>query len=118
MCARSSRIPRSQNFGRRFATFTRRIALRHSGSRFSTTLYLQTDLGPLDVLGSIAGIENFSALRSNAVSLNLFGRQVLVISIEDLIKAKETLGRSKDLLVATELRAILEKSKDNPPRST
>jgi hypothetical protein len=74
-------------------------------------VYLQTDLGPLDVLGSIAGIEGFEALRSNAVSFDLFGRRVLVISMEDLITAKEALGRQKDLLVAQELRAIAEKNK-------
>lgn len=72
-------------------------------------LYLQTDLGPLDVLGAITGIESFSVLRQNAVSFDLFGREVRVISMEDLIKAKEALGRNKDLLVAQELRAILEK---------
>ena len=74
-------------------------------------IYLQTDLGPLDVLGSITGIENFAALRQNAVPFQLFGHQVFVISIADLIKAKEALGRSKDLLVAQELRAIVEKKR-------
>jgi hypothetical protein len=77
-------------------------------------IYLQTDLGPLDVLGSIAGIENFEALRKNAVPFNLFGRQVFVISIHDLIKAKEALGRNKDLLVAQELRAIVQKGSGEP----
>jgi len=71
--------------------------------------YLQTDLGPLDVLSSITGIGNFETLRKNAAPFDLFGRKVYVISIEDLIKAKEALGRHKDLLVAQELRAILDK---------
>jgi hypothetical protein len=74
-------------------------------------IYLQTDLGPLDVLGSITGIDNFETLRENAASFDLFGKQVFVISIEDLIKAKEALGRHKDLLVAQELRAIVERRK-------
>lgn len=72
-------------------------------------VYLQTDLGPLDVLGSIKGIESFEALRDRAVRFELFGREVLVISLDDLIKAKEALGRNKDLLVAQELRAIADK---------
>lgn len=73
-------------------------------------IYLETDLGPLDVLGSIAGIESFEALRKNAVRFDLFGRHVHVISRQDLITAKEALGRPKDLIVAQELRAILEKT--------
>ena len=70
-------------------------------------VYLQTDLGPLDVLGSITGIESFAELRNNAVPFDLFGRKVFVISLDDLIKAKEALGRDKDIISAKELRAIL-----------
>lgn len=72
-------------------------------------IYLQTDLGPLDILGSISGLGDFAEVRRNAVPFDLFGRQVLVISIDDLIKAKEALARPKDILVAQELRAIAEK---------
>jgi hypothetical protein len=74
-------------------------------------IYLQTDLGPLDILGSITGLDNFAELRKNAVQLYLFGREILVMSIDDLIKAKEALGRPKDVLVAQELRAIAEKTR-------
>jgi hypothetical protein len=45
------------------------------------------------------------------VEIELFGRHCCVISIEDLISAKEALGRPKDLLAAQELRAILEQKK-------
>ena len=72
--------------------------------------YLQTDLGPLDVMSSITGIGEFESVRKHAVPFDLFGRRVYVISIEELIKAKEALGRHKDLLVAQELRAIVEKN--------
>ncbi len=74
-------------------------------------IYLQTDLGPLDILGSITGFEDIADIRRNAVRFDLFGRPVLVISRDDLIKAKEALGRPKDLLVAQELRAIAEKTR-------
>ena len=73
--------------------------------------YLQTDLGPLDVLGSIKGIGGFEEVRRNAMPFDLFGHTVYVIGVEDLIKAKEALARPKDLLTANELRAILEKSR-------
>ena len=41
----------------------------------------------------------------------VFGRRCRVISIDDLIRAKESLARPKDLLAAQELRAILEQQK-------
>lgn len=74
-------------------------------------LYLQTDLGALDVLGSITGVGNYARVAENAETVELFGRRVRVISIEDLILAKEALGREKDLLAVKELRAILAKSR-------
>jgi hypothetical protein len=39
----------------------------------------------------------------------LFGRQVKVIGLEQLIQAKEAVGRPQDLLTAAELRAILSR---------
>lgn len=74
-------------------------------------LYLQTDFGPLDLLGSITGVGNFTEVNAHAIEIDLFGQQVRVMSLDDLIKAKETLGREKDRLAARELRAIKEKSK-------
>lgn len=71
-----------------------------------TNLYLQTDLGALDLLGSITGIGDFDQVRKSAIQVELFGRKVKVLALEALIKAKEAVGRQKDLLAATELRAI------------
>jgi hypothetical protein len=39
----------------------------------------------------------------------------LVISLENLIRAKEALGREKDLLMAKELRAIAAKRRQGGP---
>lgn len=72
-------------------------------------LYLETDAGVVDVLGKIMGLDNFDALRRNAIEIPLFGRRCRVISLEDLITAKEAMGREKDLLTAKELRAIAAK---------
>lgn len=74
-------------------------------------LYLRTDLGPLDVLGSILGVGDFERIRGQAAEVELFGRRCRVISLDDLIRAKEALGREKDQLAAKELRAIREKTK-------
>lgn len=46
-------------------------------------------------------------MRERAVVVTVFGRQVPVISVEDLIVAKEAVGRDKDKLTATKRRAII-----------
>ena len=74
-------------------------------------LYLRTTLGPLDILSSIKGVGDYSRVRGASVEIEVFGRHCRVISIEDLIRAKESLARPKDLLAAQELRAILEQRK-------
>ncbi len=74
-------------------------------------LYLQTDLGPLDLMSSITGVGDYARVAASAIEVELFGHRVKVISIEDLIAAKEALGRDKDLLAAKELRAILERGR-------
>jgi predicted nucleotidyltransferase len=72
-------------------------------------LYLETDGGIVDVLSSILGVGDYARLRRAAVEIPLFGRKCPVISLEDLIAAKEAVGREKDLLAAKELRAIAAK---------
>lgn len=72
-------------------------------------LYLQTDLGPLDLLSSIKGVGGFDRVRESSVEVDLFGRKVRVIALGDLIRAKEALGREKDLYAAKELRAVQAK---------
>jgi predicted nucleotidyltransferase len=74
-------------------------------------LYLQTDLGPLDLMSSITGVGDFSRVAAGSIEVELFGHRVRVIGLEDLILAKQALGREKDLLAVKELRAILEKSR-------
>jgi predicted nucleotidyltransferase len=74
-------------------------------------LYLGTTLGAVDLLGSIKGVGDYARVREASVEIEIFGRRCRVISIEDLIRAKESLARPKDLLAAQELRAILEQNK-------
>ena len=74
-------------------------------------LYLRTDVGIIDILSSILGVGDFARLRSAAEDLEIGGRVYHVISLDDLIAAKEAMGREKDLLAAKELRAIAAKRK-------
>jgi len=72
-------------------------------------LYLLTDVGVIDILSSVLGIGGFARLKESAEKFEIGGRTYLVISLEDLIVAKEAMGREKDLLTAKELRAIAAK---------
>ena len=71
--------------------------------------YLQTDMGVIDILTSVLGVGEFAEVRSRAEEVEVDGRIYRVIALDDLIKAKEALGREKDLLTAKELRAIQAK---------
>jgi predicted nucleotidyltransferase len=79
-------------------------------------LYLQTDLGALDLLGSITGVGDLDHVRASAIEVELFGRKVKVMGLEQLIMAKEAVGRPKDLQTAMELRVILSRKGTETPR--
>ena len=78
-------------------------------------LYLQTDVGVVDILSSILGVGDFERLKQSAEIVEIDGRPFRVMSLNDLIAAKEAMGREKDLLTAKELRAISEKRKQSLP---
>ena len=54
-------------------------------------------------------VGGFERIREQAQGVELFGRQCRVISLDDLIRAKEAMGREKDLLTVKELRAIRDR---------
>lgn len=74
-------------------------------------LYLATDLGPIDLLGSVTGLGSYAQVRDVSVEIEIFGRQCRVLTIDALIEAKLALGREKDLLAVKELRAIRDKGR-------
>jgi predicted nucleotidyltransferase len=74
-------------------------------------LYLQTDAGVLDLLSNVTGVGSFEELSKSCIEIKVYGYTCKVISIEDLIKAKISLKRPKDLEVAKELEIISKKLK-------
>lgn len=62
-------------------------------SRF---LNLVTDLGEVDVMREIAGVDSFEGLRQRAVLINVGGVIVPVASIDDLLSMKRAANRPKD----------------------
>lgn len=77
-----------------------------SGLNFTLT----TDLGDIDLLGEIAGLGLYDSVKSNIISVELFGLSVFCIDLKDLIKAKRAAGRPKDLEAIAELELLLEDS--------
>jgi predicted nucleotidyltransferase len=78
-------------------------------------LYLATNDGVIDVLTSVLGVGDFVRLKEKAEKFVLYGREYDVISIDDLITAKEAVGREKDLLAVKELRCIAAKRAKREP---
>ena len=78
-------------------------------------LYLKTDFGMIDILSTVLGVGDFNRLKQQADRLELESRTYQVMSLADLIEAKEAMGREKDLLTAKELRAIAAKRGKSAP---
>ena len=72
-------------------------------------LYLDTDLGQLDLLSEIKGVGTFEKIYKQAETVVLFGRECKVMSIDMLIQSKMEMARDKDTAMVKELRVIREK---------
>jgi predicted nucleotidyltransferase len=69
-------------------------------------LPLETDLGDVDLLAEVAGLGSYEALLNQSEEVQLFGRQIRVLTLEALILAKQTVGRPQDLADVAALEAI------------
>lgn len=74
-------------------------------------LYFLTDLGIIDLLGTLPPVGDYQTVASRAVSITLFGIECRVLSLDDLIAVKHHVGRPKDRSVEIELRAIRDRIK-------
>ncbi len=72
------------------------------GSNFT----FDTDLGPLDLLGWVEPIGGYDQVLAHAEWYELNGLRIATISLDDLIRIKEHIGRPKDQAALVELRAI------------
>lgn len=73
-----------------------------AGSNFT----LATTAGPLDVLGSPAGIGGYDELAANAEHMDVGGVVVAVADLDDLIRMKLAAGRPKDRVEVEILGAL------------
>lgn len=90
--------------------FTLDAATLRSGLNFT----LMTEDGPIDLLGEVAGLGTFEVVKAHSEKLPLMDCDVWVLSLEGLIRSKEAAGRTKDLLVLPELKA-LQAMRSEPP---
>ena len=65
-----------------------------------------TEVGWLDIMATPSGVSGFEELARTATPFTLFGHEVLVASVDDLIRMKRAAGRPKDLLALEELGAL------------
>lgn len=69
---------------------------------------LLTELGALDCLGEVSGLGNYEGVKQAAEKISLFGMELLMLSLEGLIRTKAAAGRKKDLDAIEELRGLLD----------
>jgi hypothetical protein len=69
---------------------------------------LDTDAGPVDLLGEIAGGGDYDALLPFTLILELYGVECRCLELGKLIEVKLAAGRPKDFEAVAELRAIQE----------
>ena len=65
-----------------------------------------TSAGAFDVLGEMAGLGGYPDIASRAVQGDLLGSRVLILDLDDLIRAKKVAGRPKDKLHLLELEDL------------
>ena len=69
---------------------------------------LTTTLGPVDLLGEIAGGGGYEDLLPHAETIDAFGVTCLCLGLPRLIEVKRAAGRPKDLEAIAELETILD----------
>ena len=70
-----------------------------------------TDVGKIDLLGEVQGVGFYTECLRDSIEVEMFGVRHRVLSLEKLIDAKRSAGRTKDLLALPELEAILQHEK-------
>jgi predicted nucleotidyltransferase len=77
-------------------------------------LYLQTEIGTIDVLSEITGVGTFDDLAGKTVEMDLGGFTARVLDLDTLIESKRAAGRAKDVPAVHELEAIRMRRRNNP----
>jgi hypothetical protein len=92
------------------------IEPRFLGSVDSWTL--RTPIGDVDVMFAPTGTAGYDDLKRSAVSAELWGHQVFLASLVDIIRMKEAAARPKDLAQLPALRQTLELRRERERRQS
>lgn len=77
-------------------------------------LYLDTDFGHLDCLSEIQGIGPYGQVKQASQPIEVEGMQLLVLTMDALITAKEAMNRPRDREAIRQLKAIRSLKQDRP----
>jgi len=67
---------------------------------------LDTDLGPLDLIGEVPGLGTFEHVDAASDELEIGGQRMLVLTVDGLERSKRAAGRAKDLVDLGYLAAL------------
>lgn len=84
------------------------FVLDEASLRSGLNFTLDTDLGPLDLLGEVPGVGTFDHVDAASTELEIDGKHILVLTLEGLERAKRAAGRPKDLIDLGYIRALLD----------
>ncbi|BBZ13313.1 hypothetical protein [Mycobacterium branderi] len=73
---------------------------------------LTTDAGDLDVTFKPSGTDGYADLRRDAARVHLYGVEVRIASLSDVIRSKQAANRPKDQRTLPTLREILARQRD------
>ena len=79
-------------------------------------LYLETDMGILDILNEVTGIGPYDQVLPNSTEIDLGEMKLRVLTLEALIRAKHAAARRKDIDAVKELEVIHEKLQKRGPQ--
>ncbi|HPF99821.1 MAG TPA: hypothetical protein PLE77_07115 [Kiritimatiellia bacterium] len=88
----------------------RPLKLTKTSCRGLKNLYLDTDYGQLDCLGSIEGLGGFASVRRQSLSVILPSGPCRILKVNALIRAKLAIGRPRDMEAVLQLKAIQEQT--------
>lgn len=69
-------------------------------------VYLKTDLGVLDCLGSVLGIGDYDEVFRRSIEVKISGGSIRIIALEALIEAKQAMGRPRDVMAVQMLEHV------------
>ena len=82
------------------------IALTPEQCGHLKNLYIKTDLGVLDCLGSVLGVGDFDEVSKHSMEIELPIGKLRILDIDTLIQAKEAMGRPHDIITVQHLKAV------------